>query len=52
MNFTSEEIDALRMLVKVEISDTKSLIASAKGQDKKELSDYLLVVENIYKKLN
>ena len=52
MEFTKEEIDAMKMLVKVEISDTKALIKSVKGKDKEELKDYLSVIEGIYAKLN
>lgn len=51
MELTKEELDALRMLLKTEIFETKALINKVSGKDKIELKDYLSVIEGINKKL-
>ena len=51
MELTKEEIDTLKMILKVEITETKDLIKKTSGKDKIELEEYLSVVQGINEKL-
>ena len=51
MELNKEEIQALIGILKVEIFETKDLLSSADGNDKKELKEYIELVKGIYNKV-
>ena len=51
MKLNKEEIQALIGILKVEIFETKDLLSSADGNDKKELKEYIELVKGIYNKV-
>lgn len=51
MELNKEEIQALIGILKVEIFETKDLLSSADGNDKKELKEYIELVKGIYSKV-
>lgn len=51
MKLNKEEIQALIGILKVEIFETKDLLSSADGNDKKELKEYIELVKGIYSKV-
>lgn len=52
LEFTAKEAQALKMILKVEISDVEDLIENSIDKaDKKELSEYLSLVKTINSKI-
>ena len=51
MELNKEEIQALIGILKVEIFETKDLLSSANGNDKKEFKEYIELVKGIYSKV-
>ena len=51
MELNKEEIQALIGILKVEIFETKDLLSSVDGNDKKELKEYIELVKGIYSKV-
>ena len=53
ITFTEKELYHLQMIIKVEVDDTKELIMNEDNErDKKELKDYLKIIESIQKKIS
>jgi len=53
ITFTEEELYNLRLIMKVEVDDTKELIKNEDNKkDKVELKNYLKIIESIQQKLN
>lgn len=53
ITFTEEELYNLRLIMKVEVDDTKKLIENEDDErDKRELKNYLKIIKSIQKKLN
>lgn len=51
MNLTEKELYTLQMVLKTEILETEDLIKELKGNDKKELKEYLKILNSITNKL-
>lgn len=52
ITFTEEELYNLRLIIKVEVDDTKELIENEDNvRDKRELKNYLKIIESIQQKL-
>ena len=53
VTFTEEELYNLRLIIKVEVEDTKELIKNEDNKrDKNELKNYLKIIESIQKKIS
>ncbi len=53
VTFTREELYNLRMIIKVEVDETKELIINEDNEcDKKELKEYLKIIKSIQKKIS
>ena len=53
ITFSEEELYNLRLIMKVEVDDTKKLIENEDDErDKRELKNYLKIIKSIQKKLN